>query len=203
MSWDERFDTEEYVYGEQPNEFLRSQRHLLSDGMQALAIAEGEVRNAVWLAEQGLDVEMWDYSRVGLEKAERLALRRGVSLTTHLVDLAVADWPAQSFDVIVCIFGHFPKDVQTAVLKGVTRALRPGGFFITEVYSEAQLEFGTGGPKDKALLYTTDAFSVLSDSLETRHFFDGIVERQEGRLHQGPSAVIQYVGQKRAESRDM
>ncbi|MFN4215193.1 SAM-dependent methyltransferase [Exiguobacterium sp.] len=203
MSWDQRFDTEEYVYGEQPNEFLRHQGHLLNDGMKVLAIAEGEGRNAVWLAEQGLDVEMWDYSRVGLEKAERLAVRRGVVLTTHLVDLAVADWPVATYDVIVCIFGHFPKDVQTAVLKGVTRALKPGGFFMTEVYSEAQLELGTGGPKDQALLYTPDDFEVLADSLETLHFFDGVVERQEGRLHQGPSAVIQYIGQKRAESRDM
>ncbi|TCI24297.1 class I SAM-dependent methyltransferase [Exiguobacterium sp. SH5S4] len=195
-TWDQRFDTDEYVYGEEPNEFVKQQAHLFKKGMTVLAIAEGEGRNAVWLAEQGLHVEMWDYSQVGLDKATRLAERRGVTLQTRLVDLAEANWPEQAYDVVLCIYGHFPKEVKAAVFTGIERALKPGGYFVTEVYSEEQLAYGTGGPKEKALLYTTHDFSSFTDSLNTCHLFEGVVERHEGKLHQGTSAIIQYIGQK-------
>ena len=195
-TWDKRFNTDEYVYGEAPNAFVKQQAHLLKRGMRVLAIAEGEGRNAVWLAEQGVNVDMWDYSQVGLDKANRLAERRGVTLHTRLVDLAVADWSIDTYDAIVCIYGHFPDNVKKSVLEGVKRALKPDGYFVTEVYSEAQLDYGTGGPKQKELLYTPADFSTLMNSFKTIHFFDGTVERYEGALHNGESAVLQYIGQK-------
>ncbi|EPE61345.1 thiopurine S-methyltransferase [Exiguobacterium sp. S17] len=201
-TWDQRFDTNEYVYGEEPNEFVKQQAHLFKKGMTVLAIAEGEGRNAVWLAEQGLHVEMWDYSQVGLDKATRLAERRGVTLQTRLVDLAEANWPEQAYDVVLCIYGHFPKEVKTAVFNGIERALKPGGYFVTEVYSEEQLAYGTGGPKQKELLYTLSDFAVLTDSVETIFLFEGTVERNEGMLHHGESAVIQYVCKSMARSSD-
>ncbi|WP_214890418.1 class I SAM-dependent methyltransferase [Exiguobacterium sp. s142] len=199
-TWDQRFDTDEYVYGEEPNEFVKQQAHLFKKGMTILAIAEGEGRNAVWLAEQGLHVEMWDYSQVGLDKATRLAERRGVTLQTRLVDLAEANWPEQAYDVVLCIYGHFPKEVKTAVFTGIERALKPGGYFVTEVYSEEQLAYGTGGPKEKTLLYTAHDFSTFTGSLNTCRLFEGVVERHEGILHQGTSAIIQYIGQKRTNT---
>jgi len=195
-TWDKRFNTDEYVYGENPNAFVNQQAHLFKQGMRVLAIAEGEGRNAVWLAEQGVAVDMWEYSRVGLDKANRLAERRGVTLHTRLVDLAEADWPENVYDAIVCIYGHFPDHVKKSVIAGVGRALKPGGYFVTEVYSEAQLTYGTGGPKQKELLYTRSDFATLMDSFKTIHFFDGTVERHEGSLHNGESAVLQYIGQK-------
>ncbi|TCI20570.1 bifunctional 2-polyprenyl-6-hydroxyphenol methylase/3-demethylubiquinol 3-O-methyltransferase UbiG [Exiguobacterium sp. SL-9] len=195
-TWDKRFNTDEYVYGENPNAFVKQQAHLFKQGMRVLAIAEGEGRNAVWLAEQGVDVDMWDYSQVGLDKANRLAKRSGVTLHTHLVDLVDADWPEDAYDAIICIYGHFPNHVKKSVVAGVNRALKPGGYFVTEVYSEAQLAYGTGGPKQKELLYTPADFASLMDSFKTIHFFDGTVERHEGALHNGESAVLQYIGQK-------
>lgn len=198
--WDERFDTEEYVYGEAPNVFIKQQSHLFKQNMKVLAIAEGEGRNAVWLAERGYDVEMWDYSQVGLEKALRLANQRKVTIKTRLIDLSDAEWPISSFDAIICVFGHFPQDVKSKVFEGVQQSLRPGGVFITEVYSEKQIQLNTGGPKHLNYLYTITDFKTLNESLETLYIFDGIVEREEGKLHKGKSAVIQYIGQKHDHS---
>lgn len=195
-NWDERYNTEEYVYGKKPNVFLEQQSHLFKPGMKVLTIAEGEGRNAVWLAEKSLDVEMWDYSRVGLEKALRLAENREVIIKTHLIDLSNAEWPTSSFDIVISIFGHFQDDVKSEVFKGIQKSLKPGGYFITEVYSKEQVQLNTGGPKDLNYLYETADFKTLSQSLETLLIFEGIVNREEGRLHNGESAVIQYIGQK-------
>lgn len=196
-TWDQRFSTDEYVYGEEPNQFVKQQAHLFKQGMRLLAIAEGEGRNAVWLAAHGMTVDMWDYSQVGLDKAERLADRHGVTLQTRLVDLAEADWPEDAYDAVICVFGHFPSHVKQSVLEGVKRTVRPGGYFVTEVYSKDQLTYGTGGPKQHDMLYTSSDFDTFSDSFDTVHLFDGVVQRNEGILHHGQSAVIQYVGQKR------
>ena len=196
--WDKRYDTDEYVYGTEPNEFLRQYvtAHDI-EGKRILAIAEGEGRNAVWLASHGNDVEMWDGSRVGLEKAERLAATKDVSIKTKQVDLSDAVWEDEAFDVVVCIFGHFPPDVRQAVFDGVKRTLKPGGLYVTEVYHPDQLAYGTGGPSDATLLYTVEAFKPLTEELDTILLRQRTVERQEGRFHHGQSSVVQYVGMKR------
>lgn len=123
-----------------------------------MAIAEGEGRNAVWLATLGFDVEMWDASKVGLEKAKRLATSRNVSLQTKQIDLNEAVWSQDTYDLVICIFGHFPPHVREKMLAGIQKTLRPGGVFLTEVYSTHQLDYGTGGPKDLSLLYTEEMF---------------------------------------------
>ena len=196
--WDKRYDTDQYVYGTEPNEFLR--QFVLEQvlrGKRILAIAEGEGRNAVWLASLGNDVEMWDASRIGLEKAKRLAEQRDVTVKTKLVDLSEADWPNETYDVIVCIFGHFPSDIKSHVFEGIKTSLRPNGLFISEVYAEQQLAYGTGGPKDKEFLYSLETFEQLEDELTPVVLRQVVVERREGELHRGQSAVIQYAGQKR------
>lgn len=196
--WDKRYDTDVYVYGTEPNEFLK--QYFTAHDMEKkriLAIAEGEGRNAVWLASLGHDVEMWDGSRVGLEKAERLAATKGVSIKTKHVDLSDAPWEEASYDVVVCIFGHFPPDVRQAVFDGVKRTLKPGGLYVTEVYHQDQLMYGTGGPGDANLLYTVDTFKPLTAALDTILLRQQTVERQEGLFHHGQSSVVQYVGMKR------
>ena len=186
------------MYGTEPNEFL--QKWITShqiEGKRVLAIAEGEGRNAVWLATLGFDVEMWDASKVGLEKAKRLATSRNVSLQTKQIDLNEAVWSQETYDLVICIFGHFPPHVREKVLAGIQKTLRPGGVFLTEVYSTHQLAYRTGGPKDLSLLYTEKMFHQLEDNFIPLVLNENVVWREEGRLHHGESAVIQYVGQKR------
>lgn len=196
--WDERFSSEDYVYGTEPNEFLREwvTSHQL-EGKRVLAIAEREGRNAVWLATLGMEVEMWDVSKVGLEKANRLATSQNVPLQTKQIDLNEADWPNEAYDMVICIFGHFPPHVREKVFAGIRQTLRPDGLFLSEVYATHQLAYGTGGPNDASLLYTEEMFHQLEDDFVPLVLGETVVWREEGTLHHGESAVIQYVGQKR------
>ncbi|WP_251030101.1 class I SAM-dependent methyltransferase [Exiguobacterium sp. s181] len=117
-----------------------------------MAIAVGEGRNAVWLATLGFEVEMWDASIVGLDKAKRLSTSRNVSIQTKQIDLNEADWPNEAYDMVICIFGHFPPHVREKVFSDIQQTLRPGGLFLSEVYATHQLAYGTGGPNDASLL---------------------------------------------------
>ncbi|MBM4763006.1 class I SAM-dependent methyltransferase [Bacillus sp. B15-48] len=194
--WDTRFQTENYVYGTKPNVFLADVQKELRLSGNALAIAEGEGRNAVFLAEQGMNVTAWDYAESGLKKAKKLAATRGVNLHTELVDLNEANWQANQWDAIVCIFGHFPTDLRKKTLLGVKEAVKPGGYYVTEVYSYKQIPYNSGGPRDETLLYQPEEFLQTFADWRVIHFFMGEVERQEGDLHNGLSHVIQFVGQK-------
>ncbi|KKB41692.1 class I SAM-dependent methyltransferase [Bacillus thermotolerans] len=197
--WHERFRNENYVYGTEPNEFIAETHKKLHLSGDALAIAEGEGRNAVFLAEQEMNVTAWDYAESGLEKTQKLAKARGVTLYTELVDLNKATWRRNQWDEVICVFGHFPRDLRKQTLEGVKEAVKPGGYFVTEVYSIHQLPYKSGGPKEIELLYTPEEFWTVFSDWRIVHFFMGEVVRQEGELHNGLSHVIQFVGQKPAK----
>lgn len=196
--WNERFQGEEYVYGTEPNAFVVDMQSRLSLTGQTLAIAEGEGRNAVYLAEQGHDVTVWDYAEAGLNKANKLAKEKGVKIAARLQDLEDAAWTPDQWDQIVCIFGHFPKALRLRTLRGVKEAVKPGGYFITEVYSMNQIPYQSGGPQEMDMLYAPEDFLRSFADWRIIHFFMGEVHRSEGALHQGLSHVIQFAGQKPA-----
>lgn len=194
--WNTRFQAENYVYGTKPNVFLSEmqKKHQLKG--TALSIAEGEGRNAVFLAEQGMNVTAWDYAESGLAKTKKLAEERGVAVQTNLVDLNNASWGINQWDEVVCIFGHFPAELRYKTLKGVKGAVKPGGYYITEVYSLYQIPYNSGGPKEAGFLYTPKDFLQIFSEWRIVHFFMGEVVRHEGELHNGLAHVIQFVGQK-------
>ena len=194
INWNERFKDEKYLYGTEPNIFLKEMQPALSG--EVLTIAEGEGRNAVFLAEQGLKVMAWDYAESGLDKVGKLAAKQGVNVDTELVDLAEAQWQQNQWDGIVNVFGHFPGDVRRKTLHGAKKAIKPGGYFIAEVYSQYQIPYESGGPKDLDFLYRPEDFLHTFSDWRIVHFFLGEVTRHEGELHNGLSHVIQFVGQK-------
>ncbi|WP_059170488.1 cyclopropane-fatty-acyl-phospholipid synthase family protein [Bacillus sp. FJAT-27445] len=194
--WNERFKANNYAYGTEPNEFLAEMQRKLKLEGEALAIAEGEGRNAVFLAEQGMKVTTWDYAEFGLEKTKKLARSRGVEVETQLVDLNEAKWDKDKWDEIVCVFGHFPADLRAKTLEGVKEAVKPGGFYVTEVYSVNQIPYKSGGPKEVGFLYQPEEFLKTFRDWRFVHFFMGEVMRHEGELHNGLSHVIQFAGQK-------
>lgn len=196
VSWHERFQTDDYLYGTDPNEFIEMMQAKLGLTGDALAIAEGEGRNAVHLAEQGMRVTAWDFAISALEKTEKLAKERQVSVAVEEVDLAQAEWSEEQWDEIICVFGHFPKEVQEKTFEGIRRALKPGGYFLMEVYSVEQPKFGTGGPKRETYLYRPEEVLSAFNDFRIVHFFTGEVERSEGKLHNGLSHVIQLAAQK-------
>ncbi|WCN39645.1 class I SAM-dependent methyltransferase [Aneurinibacillus uraniidurans] len=193
--WDERFAAEDYVYGTKPNAFIREQAHRIEAGSRVLAIAEGEGRNAVYLAQQGLAVTAWDYAPSGLAKANNLAAAHHVQIQTEQVDVSKADW-SEKWDAAVCVFGHFPTPLRRTVLEGVRQAVKPGGLYMTEVYSIHQLPYKSGGPKEIDLLYRPEEFLDTFRDWHILHFYMGEAVRNEGTLHTGLCHVIQFIGRK-------
>lgn len=196
--WNSRFAaTESYVFGTAPNAFLASCREVLPKTGRALAIADGEGRNGVFLAECGLEVVSVDFSPAAQAKAQALATARGVTIETVTADLLAWDWPEASFDVIAAIFFQFATPPERAeIFAHIRRALKPGGLLILEGYRPEQIAYGTGGPKTPENMYTR---ALLEDAFGD---FDGVVitERDEvmdeGVGHSGMSAVIDLTGRR-------
>ncbi|MBO9587118.1 cyclopropane-fatty-acyl-phospholipid synthase family protein [Devosia sp.] len=195
--WDDRYSRDEYVFGEAPNAFLAAQGHLLPKSGKALAIADGEGRNGVWLAEQGLDVVSIDASPVGLDKAKKLAAKRRVPLQTHLLDIADYDWPKDRFDVVAGIFFQFAgPELRDEIFAGMIETLKPGGLLILQGYGPRQLEYKTGGPGILENLYTEALLAEKFAALEILHLSDEDRELAEGLTHVGRSHVVDLVGRK-------
>lgn len=194
--WDDRYGRAEYVYGTEPNDFLRAEAARIPKG-RVLCLAEGEGRNAVFLAGLGHDVTAVDLSREGLKKAERLARDRGVTIAVEQADLASYVPAPSAYTGIVSIFGHLPGPVRKRLYASIAPALVPGGVFVLEAYRPEQIALGTGGPKDPDMLPTVAQLQeelVGLDLLVAR-----AVERDihEGSLHGGRSATVQVIGQRR------
>ena len=195
--WDDRYSRDEYVFGEAPNAFLAAQARLLPKAGRALAIADGEGRNGVWLAEQGLDVLSIDASSVGLEKAKKLAAKREVKLATKLLDISDYDWPTERFDVVAGIFFQFAgPELRDAIFAGMVETLKPGGLLILQGYGPRQLEYKTGGPGILENLYTETLLAEKFAALEILHLGDEDRELAEGLTHVGKSHVVDLVGRK-------
>ena len=153
--WNARFGADGYLFGTAPNAFLASQGSLLRPGQRALAVADGEGRNGVWLASLGLEVLSVDFSPVALAKARKLATETGAALQTECVDLSAWTWPAQRFDIVAAIFIQFaPPPLRTILFQGMKDALKPGGLILLEGYRPEQLAYKTGGPPHAENLYT-------------------------------------------------
>ena len=195
--WEARFAGPEYHFGTEPNAFLKSKADLLKPGQTALSIADGEGRNGVFLAEQGLDVLAMDFSPTALAKSQALARQRGVTIRTEQADLDTWRWPAGAIDVVVAIFFQFcAPPLRTRVFDSITRALKPGGLLLMEGYTPKQRQYKTGGPSEVENLYTRklleQSFADFS-SVEIREYDSEI---HEGPGHGGMSALIDLVGRK-------
>jgi cyclopropane fatty-acyl-phospholipid synthase-like methyltransferase len=196
--WNERFGGAEYFYGTEPNAFLASQVHLLQAGKTVLSVADGEGRNGVWLAKQGLDVLAVDFSENALEKSRRLAASRGVSLQTELVDVHTWDWGENRFDVIVAIFIQFASSAERPALhRAIQQALKPGGLLLLQGYTPKQLEYRTGGPSNVDNLYTAEDLRRDFGAMEILQLREHDAEISEGPGHSGMSALVDLVARKK------
>jgi len=193
--WDEKYSAEDYIYGKEPNRFLEEHAAELPPG-HVLSLAEGEGRNAVYLASLGFQVTAVDHSQVGLDKAQHLAAEKSVEIETICADLADYELGEAQWDAIVSIFGHLPPDVRRRVYPKLPNALKPGGILLLEAYTPEQMGRGTGGPRSADLLVTAD---MLRDELPGLQFLRlEELEREviEGRGHTGLSAVVQLIARK-------
>jgi SAM-dependent methyltransferase len=196
-AWDARYRSEEYIFGTRPNVFLTSQRKLLVAGSRVLAVADGEGRNGVWLAQRGCKVSAVDISPVAVEKAKKLAFDRKVDIEFVIADLMEWEWPEAAFDAVVCIFIQFASPrMRKKLFDGFWRALRPGGLVLMEGYGVKQLQYASGGPKELENLYTPqilrDAFAGWKMLLLNE--YEAVLD--EGPKHRGMAALIDFVARK-------
>jgi len=194
-NWDERFSSEEYVYGTYPNMFLKDQLAKLNPG-RLLMLGEGEGRNAVYAAKMKWQVDAVDFSDQARTKALKLAAKEKVKLNYTISDLKNYIPNKNYYDAIGIIFIHLDKPDVEKIFASAKEALKKGGVIICEVFSKNQLGKTSGGPKDPDLLYSSDEFANIFKGLETISLEECPVILNEGILHQGEAMVIRYVGEK-------
>ena len=194
--WSQRFETKEYIFGEMPNKYLVSQRSQLKSG-KVLAIADGEGRNGVWLAEQGLQVDSFEFIESAVTKAQKLASSRGVEVNAMCSDWQSFDWKPSEYDNVVGIFFQFVEpEGRAEIFKKIDQVLKPGGVLILQGYSTKQMDYNTGGPGKIDHLYDAD---LLRNSFKNYEVIDLQVyeaEIHEGTAHKGMSGLVGYVARK-------
>lgn len=191
--WNARYAEPGFAYGTEPNAFLVSQKQYFKPGMKALAVADGEGRNGVWLAEQGLDVLSVDASEVGLRKTRELATERGVVVRTEQADLAAWSWPVAGFDVVISIYAHFPPPVRPRLHRAMFNALKPGGVLLLEAFTPEQLKYKSGGPPVVEMLYSPEMLRADFDGASPLLLEEAVTDLAEGKYHRGPASVVRLV----------
>ncbi|HEY9193990.1 MAG TPA: class I SAM-dependent methyltransferase [Methyloversatilis sp.] len=197
--WSDRYRSvgEDFLFGTAPNRFLASQTALLLRGQRALSIADGEGRNAVWLAKRGLQVTATELSPVALDKAARLAAAEDVSVDFIHADALNWTYPESCFDLVVGIFIQFASPAERAALfDDMKRTLKPGGRIVLQGYTPRQLEYRTGGPSAVENLYTPELLreSFADCDIELLTEYEDVLD--EGLAHRGQSALIGMVARK-------
>ena len=195
--WNDVYGDNDYYYGTEPNDFLVE--HVGKLKGRILSLAEGEGRNAVFMAERGLDVLAVDGSEVGLRKTQELAGCRNVQVDILLTDLNDFVPPANSVDGVLSVFAHLPSASRRALHQRCEQALKPGGIFMLEGYSQVQLSRTTGGPKNPDMLFSLE--ELLKDFSDSEMLLGQEIDREvlEGRGHTGVASVVQLIMRKRAD----
>ncbi len=197
--WEQRFSNKEYVYGKEPNDFLKQEIDKLNPG-KALFIGEGEGRNAVYAARKGWNVLATDWSENARSKALNLAAENKVKIEYILSDFESLEIENNSFDLIVLIFIHIETEQRQKLHSKVVNGLKPGGYVILESYDIDQLKYNSGGPKTTDLLYTLEDIYTDFNQLDIIKFSKEIINLNEGALHQGKASVIKYIGKSISET---
>ena len=195
--WEARYSAPGYAFGKEPNYFLVRCKPLLPASGQVLAVADGEGRNSVWLAERGLDVHAIDFSPTAQDKARALAHEHGVNVIFERADVHNWAYPEAAYDVVCEIFAQFSTPSER-VLKwaGMRKSLKPGGLLIIQGYTPKQLTYGTGGPKQLDQLYTRPMLEKAFAGFQSMVFTEEELEMHEGTSHSGMSALIGLTCQK-------
>ena len=196
-TWNARYAREDFHFGEAPNAFVLAGAHYLQAGQAVLCVADGEGRNSVFLAEQGLRVSAFDFAPNAVAKAKRLATSRGVRCNHQLGDIFAWDWTSATYDVVVAVFIQFLSPAERElVFAGMKQAVKPGGLLLVEGYRPEQVDYGTGGPPHREHMYTIEWLAGQVSDWEVLELkaYDAAIH--EGQGHSGMSALIDLVARK-------
>jgi len=199
--WDDRYSSEEFAYGEEPNNYLKEQLEKLSPGT-VLFPAEGEGRNAVFAAKLGWKVSAFDISEEGKNKAIKLAETNNVSIDYQVGELETLNFQPRQFDAIALIYAHFPAAIKSEIHKQLDQLLREDGIIIFEAFSKKHLEYlaineKVGGPKDIESLFSIEEIKADFPNYEIIELEEKEIELNEGLFHNGTGSVIRFIGRKK------
>jgi 2-polyprenyl-3-methyl-5-hydroxy-6-metoxy-1,4-benzoquinol methylase len=196
--WNQRFNKEEFIFGKEPNEYLALQtRNYLKPNDKVLCIADGEGRNGVWLAKQGMQVVGFDASDIALGKAKQFAKDNQVEVEYSFSDTDSFDWQENEYDAVIGIFIQFADPaMRERIFQKTHKALKPGGIFILQGYTPKQLEYKTGGPSLIEHLYTEAMIRDLAKEFQILDLCCYEQELNEGARHAGMSALLGLVAKK-------
>jgi cyclopropane fatty-acyl-phospholipid synthase-like methyltransferase len=194
--WEDRYATTEYVFGREPAAFLTDHADLLTPGATALAVADGEGRNSVFMAQRGLKVTALELAPSAIAKARALATEKGVTVDFRQTDLLAHDWP-ERFDLVVAIFIQFVgPDQRARLFEGMRRSVRPGGLILLHGYTPEQIALGTGGPPHAENMYTEELLRAAFGDWEILECRAHERDIREGSGHHGRSALIDLVARR-------
>jgi SAM-dependent methyltransferase len=197
-TWNRRFGKEDYLFGTEPNGWLKAQAHHWPAGARVLCVADGEGRNSVWLARQGLVVQAFDIAEVGVAKARRLAADAGVTVDYTVADGDAYAWPEAAFDGVAAIFIQFADPaLRQRLFRRMVASLKPGGTLVLQGYTPKQLDYRTGGPPQVSHLYTPALLREAFADLEIVELREYEADVDEGAGHHGRSALIGLVARRR------
>ncbi|SFN00931.1 Methyltransferase domain-containing protein [Chryseobacterium oleae] len=199
--WNDRYSSEEFAYGTEPNTYLKEQLEKLQPG-SILFPAEGEGRNAVFAATKGWKVSAFDISSEGKTKALQLAENRNVSIDYQVGELQELNYHGEQFDAIALIYAHFPADIKSSIHRALDQYLRKGGLIIFEAFSKSHLNYvlkneKVGGPKDIGSLFSIDEIKADFPDYDHIELEEKEIELHEGLFHNGTGSVIRFAGRKR------
>ncbi|KAF2517411.1 class I SAM-dependent methyltransferase [Flavobacterium foetidum] len=199
--WNDRYSSEEFAYGEAPNNYLKEQLEKLTP-KTILFPAEGEGRNAIFAATLGWKVSAFDISEEGRNKALKLAKANNVSIDYQVGELETLDFQEEQFDAIALIYAHFPAAIKSNIHKQLDKLLQKGGIIIFEAFSKKHLEYVTknekvGGPKDIESLFSIEEIQADFPDYEIIELEEKEIELNEGLFHNGTGSVIRFVGRKK------
>lgn len=194
--WNERYSTEEYIYGTEPNEFFKTHIDLIQPG-KLLLPGEGEGRNAVYAASKGWLVDAVDFSVIAKEKALKLAELKSVRINYFVSDLTEFHYPENYYDAVGLFFIHLESDIREKVFGKIINSLKVGGKLLFEAFNKLQINNNSGGPKDINLLYDEKDILESFKELEIILLVSLTTELNEGNFHKGKADVIRFVGMKK------
>ena len=199
--WNRRYEADGFLFGREPNAFVKSQAHLFEAGLDVLSIADGEGRNGVFVARQGAKVTSVDFSEAALEKAQLLADEHGVEVAFEQRDVYSWDDVTTEYDVVLAIFIQFaPPEKRAKLFEDIKRLVKPGGLVVLQGYRPEQVEYKTGGPPNAENMYTSELLSDAFSDFEMLHLeeHDSVVDEGEG--HSGISALIDMIARRPSQS---
>ena len=198
-TWNRRFSEPGYLFGTEPNAWLHEHAALWEAGQRILCVADGEGRNSVWLAQQGLIIDSFDISEVGVRKARDFARVTGVKVNFAVADVAELQWPRALYDGVVAIFIQFADpQLRSRIFDGMRRSLKPGGLLLLHGYTPRQLEYRTGGPPFASHMYTPELLREAFAGMEILELREYEADLAEGTGHKGHSALIGLVARQPA-----